>query len=172
MVLRVLTFVSVGTNLARLGDDTMQTGHDAQAPDQREGRYVADPASEIAERRRALARAEQALGPRHPAAISAREQLAYAYEDVKLPELSWPLLEQVTRDLDRSVGPLHQRAVAARKNRAPRGRMRSLTADPVGGSKLWRRGVSAGERFGACVGGAEEVPGESGLVVVVRPAEQ
>ncbi|MBO0819556.1 MAG: DUF1266 domain-containing protein [Nocardiopsaceae bacterium] len=79
---------------------------------------MADQGSEIAERRRELARAERTLGPRHPTTISAREQLGYAYEDAKRPELALPLLEQVVRDLDRTVGPTHERSVIARKNLA------------------------------------------------------
>lgn len=79
---------------------------------------MASPASKIAERRQALARAEQTLGPQHPTTISAREQLGYAYQDAKLPELAVPLLEQVIQELDRSVGPLHRRTIIARKNLA------------------------------------------------------
>lgn len=79
---------------------------------------MGDPDSEIAERRRELTEAEQNLGPQHPTTISAREQLGYAYEDMKLPELALPLLEQVVHDLDRTIGPTHQRSVIARKNLA------------------------------------------------------
>ncbi|MBO0819279.1 MAG: DUF1266 domain-containing protein [Nocardiopsaceae bacterium] len=79
---------------------------------------MGDQDSEIAERRQALHEAEQTLGPRHPTTISAREELGYAYEDMRLPELALPLLEQVVRDLDRTVGPEHQRSVIARKNLA------------------------------------------------------
>jgi tetratricopeptide (TPR) repeat protein len=79
---------------------------------------VGDQDSEIAERRRALSEAEQTLGAQHPTTISAREELGYAYEDMRLPELALPLLEQVVRDLDGSVGPAHQRTVIARKNLA------------------------------------------------------
>lgn len=79
---------------------------------------MGDQDSEIAERRKALHEAEQTLGAQHPTTISAREELGYAYEDMRLPELALPLLEQVVRDLDRTVGPEHQRSVVARKNLA------------------------------------------------------
>jgi len=79
---------------------------------------VAEPDSEIAARQRALDEAEGTYGPRHPAVIAAREELGYAYEDLRLPELALPLLERVVRDLDLTVGADSHRSVIARKNLA------------------------------------------------------